>query len=40
MVGQRFDSLDPRSAVADLGELDPGTTLTASARVLVLGKVL
>jgi hypothetical protein len=33
-VGQRVDSLDLASAVADL---DPGTTRTARARVLAVG---
>jgi len=36
-VGQRFDRLDLTSAVADLGNLDPGTTPKASARVLAVG---
>jgi len=39
-VAQRFDSFHPTSAVADLGNLDPGTARMASAQVLVLGSRL
>lgn len=37
MVGQRFNGLDPTSAIANLRNLYPGTTRTASAQILVVG---